>query len=228
MNRNKRIKKALFAVEKNVLLIMSMVIGINLTVNLLVYMFVAQDEAFAISQFYFNVSFFGLLYIVVYAINQATTSIPFLISLNCPKKILAKRVIVEGIIRSLIVSFIFLTVNLLFFRSGNLSPTTIFGINLTTGSIVDTLLIFAVYFLLASITYNLLLLISLIGVKYGWKLVLTMIFFVLGTTLLLFKQILLLIAFGWQLGVFIILTIPVIIILNFINHKIIRKFNYKY
>lgn len=85
MNRNKEIGKVLFQFEKTALLIITMILFINLSVNLLVFLLDnTMKFNFFIEQTVYNLFLFSFVYILIYGIYQVITGIPFLVSLNFP------------------------------------------------------------------------------------------------------------------------------------------------
>ena len=226
MNRN--IGKVLFQFEKTALLIVFMILLINISVNGLV---VVLDDSITVNFFTVQtllyIVLFSFVYLIIYAINQVVTAIPFLVSLNCPKKNLARKIIFNGFVRSFVMSLIIVAVKLIIVSSDLWLTTSIFGINITSGNIGTTVLLAGIFYLLLISVYSFLTFISLLGVKFGWEYVVTTAFIILGLCFLLVKSLVLLVVFGWQINVFIIGLLFIIAVFNFINYKLIKSFEYK-
>jgi len=228
---SKNIRKSLFEVEKISLLIISVVVLVNLGANgLVVLLSDAEATSYFIQQLASNITLFGFIYLMMYSINQAITAIPFLVSLNCRRKSLAKNVMFNGLTRSLFITLIIIFINAIVFAPeiGLDSVTGIIGFNISSNNPVILLTIAVIFCMLLYFIYSLTTFISLLGVKYGWEYVLTAVFIILGTCFLLFRPIVLLFIFGRQLNLFIFLVLILTAIFSLINYRSIVDFEYKY
>lgn len=232
VNISKNIRKALFEVEKTALFIVLMVVSINLIINGLVTFFDSSTTTlYFIQQLLLNSFIFGFVYLIIYAINNVITSVPFLLSLNSPGKLLAQNIIFTGLIRSIFITLLVLLVKSVvygsWFATGPLAMS-IFGVSLAANNIRSLLLLAVLIYLALNFIYSLVTLISLLGVRYGWEYVLSVIFIVLGSFFLAFKAIVLFFVFGWQLGIFTFLLFILNVVLSLLNYRLIKNFEYKY
>lgn len=229
MISSKNIKKALSIVEKNIIIVLLVVVIFNLgitTISNLIFNPKGLEPDILFSTFINYIVLFGLAYMVSYGVGQSLTSVPYLVSLNCPKKLLSKIVIFQGIIRSFIVSLI------IFFIIGiyglNFENIYIFGISIESLSLNYIIGIIGILFLLEFFVFNLFSYLCLTGVVIGWQYVLSSIFFLVGSLFLLFKQIILLFVYGIGFNIFIGALIIINILLSYINYRYIKRFEYKY
>ncbi len=230
MTIKKNIRKALFEVEKTALFIVFLVTFINLAVNGLLVLFDITTSSVYYTQLLSNILLFSFVYFMIYAINQVSTSIPLLVSFNCSGKLLARNIITTGSTRSLIITLLIVLIKVMVFNTGYglSSIISIFGINLNSSNIIDLLITAGILYILLYFIYSLITLISLLGVSYGWEYVIIAASIILGTCALLFKFIVLLVVFGWQLSSFILLLLIMITIFNVSNYRMIVNFEYKY
>ncbi|ACL69211.1 hypothetical protein [Halothermothrix orenii] len=231
MSNNKNIKKALFEVEKTALFIVLMILTINLTINGLVVVFDASTPTvYFKSQLFFSIFISGFVYLIIYGINNIITSLPFLVSLNCPRKVVAKNIIFTGLKRSFIFTLLILFIKVIVFGRviTDSYAVSAFGMDLTSNTPGDIFVIALLLYVALNFINSLITLISLLGVRYGWQYALSVIFFAFGTLFIFFKSIVLLVIFGWQLNMFILLMIILITLFYLLNYRLIKNFEYKY
>jgi len=229
VKRNKNIGKVLFQFEKTALLILSLIVFVNITVNLLIYLLMdSLAFTFFIEQIVMNLFIFALIYVMLYSIIQGITAVPFMVSLNSPREILGRKIIIKGINRGFIISLVSILIKVLLNMMGIYSVSSIIGISFSSNSIADVVLFALSIFLIVSIIYSFITFISLVGMKFGWEYVLTIIFIFLGTGFFLVRSIVLLFVFGWRLDMFIFLLIFFHTGFSVINYKLIKDFEYKY
>lgn len=230
MITSKKISKALFEIDKRIIFMMLMIITFNITINILVAtVFNTREEAVhgIFEQLILYIIMFGFIYLLTYASSQSVTTVPYLVSLNCPKKLLAKTITIKGLSRSGFITLIFLIIKLFVFKTEYMLFKTIFGINILSLEIIDILMILSIFFLLAYFTYSIFVFFCLTGLNFGWQYVLTSIFILIGSCFFLFKQIVLLVSFGVGVNMFILTLILLNVILSLSNYKFIKNFEYK-
>lgn len=229
MERNKIIASVFFQYEKRTLLILSIVFLFNLIFNLLAFLFVdSLSLPFFIGQAVGNLFFFAFMYIMLMGLIQVITIIPFLVSLNAPRSILARIVTFNGLKRVSIVTVLYFLVKLIHNRAGVFTMPIILGIDLNSGRLSDDLLLALIAFLILSVSYNFISFFLLAGNRYGWQYLLGIIFIAVGGIFFLIKQLVLLFLFGWQLNVWILLLAVLLPVFTIINYRFIRNFEYKY
>lgn len=230
MISTKNIKNALLEVDKPYILIISLIFIINVAINFLTNIIIfSQPITDFFIQLITNFIAFGFFYLTIYAIGQSVTSVPHLISLNCPRKHLGKTLIIRGLIRSIIVTFMFLILKLFVINPYITKFSDLFGLRLFLSSnLSDTFSIVGIYFLVGYFIFNFFAYLCLTGLRAGWQHVLSSILVLVGSCLFLFKQITLLFVFGTGFNIFIILLIMLNVILSFVNYRYIKNFEYKY
>src|SRR5690554_5332171 len=230
MNNSINIRKNLFETEKISLLIISIIVIVNTGANGLVVLLSSSNEiTYFMQQLFLNISLFGFVYLIMYSINQVITSIPFLVSLNCPRKLLAKNIVFTGLSRGFFITLLVLLTRIIVFNPEiglDIYPI-ILGLNSGSRSITDLSIFAGIIFVLLYFIYSLTVLISFLGVKYGWEYVLTAIFVILGIGFLSFKALVLLFVFGRQLSLFILLLLFLNIIFSLLNYRFILNYEYK-
>lgn len=231
MKVSKNIRRSLFEVEKISLLIISVIVLVNFGANgLVVLLSNAAAISYFIRQLASNITLFGFVYLLMYAVNQVTTAVPFLVSLNCRRQALAKNVLFNGLTRSLLITLIVIFIHLLISASpiGADSGAGIIGFNISSNGPAILLPAAVVLFILLNFIYSLATLVSLLGVKYGWEYVLTAVFIILGTCFLSFRPVVLLFIFGRQLNRFLFLFLILTALFSLINYRSVVDFEYKY
>lgn len=230
MITSKNIRKVLFESEKKTIFIILMIASLNLLINYVTFAsFNSRVEAIdnLFKQLIGYAIIYGFAYMVSYAASQSATIVPYLVSLNCPKKLLAKNILIQGISRSAIVTLIFMLIKFFIFEPEYLLFENIFAINMLSIDIIDILAITVIFFLSAYFTYSVFVFFCLTGLTYGWQYVLASIFLLTGSCFFLFKQIVLLVAFGVGINIFMIIVLLTNFILSISNYKYIKNLEYR-
>lgn len=230
MITSKNIRKVFFEGEKKTIFIILLISIFNLLLNFVTSAsFNNSGEAIDdfLKQLILYVIIYGFAYMVSYAASQSYTIVPYLISLNCPKKLLAKNILIQGINRSAIVTLIFILTKFIVFDYKYLLFDNIFAINLLSLEIIDILTISIIFFLLSCFTYNIFSFFCLTGLTYGWQCVLASVFLLVGCCFFLIKQIVLIVGFGVGTNIFILVMLFINIILSISISRNIKNFEYK-
>lgn len=230
MISSRNIKKVFFHVDKTYILISVIILILNISINFFTNIIIFSEAITSfLSQIIINFIAMSYAYLIMYAIGQTVMSVPYLTSLNCPRKYLGKTLIISGLKRNIIITFIFLILKLFIINQFMADSSTLFFIRVFLSSnLIDTFSITGIYFLIGYFIFNYFAYLCLTGLTVGWQYVLSSILVLLGTCFLLFKQITLLFVFGLGFNIFIIILIILNIILNIVNYKYIKTFEYKY
>ncbi len=230
MISSRNIKRVFFHVDKTYILTLIIVFILNISINFLTNIIIfSQPITSFLSQIIINFLSLSYVYLIMYAVGQSVISVPYLTSLNCPRKHLGKTLIISGLKRTIIITFIFLILKLFIINQFMADSSTLFFIRIFLSSnLIDTFSITGIYFLIGYFIFNYFAYLCLTGLTVGWQYVLSSILVLLGTCFLLFKQITLLFVFGSGFNIFIIILIILNIILNIVNYKYIKTFEYKY
>ena len=229
MERKKNLARVLFQFEKTSLIIIALIFLGNVLVNLLVSILVESlTFSFFITQFVSNLLLFTFIYIMSTGINQMINVIPFLVSLNVPRSRLAKSITVNGLKRVSFVTVFFFLIKIILNKAAYYSMPIILGMDLSTGSLIEDLLLALIVFLVLSLAYSFIIFLGLVGGKYGWEYLLGIIFIALGTVFFLIRSLILLFAFGWRSSVWLLLLIVLFAGLSILNYRLIRNYEYKY
>ncbi|WP_066503265.1 hypothetical protein [Abyssisolibacter fermentans] len=219
----KNIKKSMFVFDKLIIGIIVFIAVINLSINIgtrLIF-----DDSMTVqtlmTSIKLQISIYILIYMSIYGLLISLSVIPHLVSLNCPRKLLGKTTIKQGLIRSIILTLIFIVTMYCF------KTNFMFGKKFMTIGVFDLFRIILLSWTAAFLIYNFLLNIGLVAYKSGW-LLFTLIFFVLGVVMMSIKQIIVLVVFGVGINYFIACMLVINIIFCLVNYKLICFYEYKF